>query len=362
MIKKYILLIVITLFISSCYNYVEINNLVIISGIGIDYKDNEYKVSFETLYQDKNKPDSNYEKGIIKKSSGKTLADALENISLVLEKEPYFAHLKVLVISKDIANNHLSELCDYFLRNNDIRNIFSVVISDGSSPEEILSLSDDFYPVASEKIISLLESNTYSSYITKNKYFKNIASNYLSKEKNISLSSIKIIDNDLSLGDIIIFNDNKIVGSLNNDLSMALSLIDNNTTKALYTINCDKEKKITIKVYNSKTSYDFKDSFFVINNNLNAEIVENSCLIDSNNNQKMSKITKEFENLINNKMKLLINYLKENNSDILGINNKYYIKTRKKDNGYFLNNNYSVNTKIKINKNGLIFEVKDDNN
>ena len=254
MIRKTIIIILITTLITGCWNYIEINNLVLISGIGIDYQNNKYEVSFETLYQDKESSDSNFEKGIIKTGTGKTLGEAFDNITLSIEKEPYFAYLKVLVISTEIANNHLDKIFDFFLRNNDIRNIFSIVIANENKPVEILSKSDNYFPVASEKIKSLLENNVYSNYISKNKYFKKVASNYLSKDQNISLTSIKLENNNLKLDDLIIFDSQKPVGKLDTNKSLILSVIDNKEPRSLFSINYPNNKTITISIYKSKTN------------------------------------------------------------------------------------------------------------
>ena len=359
--KKIIIVLLLIIVTTGCYNYVEINNLVIISGIGIDYKGDNYYVTFESLYQNKESSDSNFEKGILKNGQGKTISQAFDNLTLSLEKEPYFAHLKVVVISKEIANNHMKEFFDFFLRNNDIRNIFSLVVSSDESPEEILKSSNKYFPVASEKIKSILENNIYSNYISKNKYFKKIASNYLSEDKNISLSTIKLDNDNIILDKIIIFNNIKPVGYLNNDMSLILSIIDNNNPSSLFAINYKKNKKIAIRVYKSKTRFDIKENSFIINNNLMAEVIENSQNSNLEDKKEIEKITQEFEKLIDKKTNELINYLQENNSDILGINKKYYIKYRKQKKNYFKNSKYKVKTKLSINKKGLIFEVNNDN-
>ncbi len=355
--KRIIILITITLVLSGCYNYVEINNLVLVSGIGIDYKDDMYEVSFETLYQDKKSSDSNFEKGSIKNGKGKTLGEAFDNVTLSIEKEPYFAHLKVLVISSEIAKNHLNEICDFFLRNNEIRNIFSVVITNENTPEEVLNNSDNYFPVASEKIKSLLENNVYSNYISKNKYFKNIASNYLSKDKNISLTSVEIDNNDLKLGDLIIFNSKKPVGKLDDKMSLVLSVLDNNNPSSLFTISYSNNEHITLRIYKSKTKFIIKKNEFIINNDLMAEIVENSYNIDLDKEKHQNKITKDFSKLIDKETIELISYLQSINSDILGINKKYYIKYRKKSKSYFNKASFKVETKLHINKKGLTFEA-----
>ena len=360
---KKIIIILLILITTGCFNYVEINNLVIVSGIGIDYKDNKYVVTFENLYQNKESSDSNFATGITKTATGDTIANAFDNITLSLEKNPYYAHLKVVIISSEIANNHLDELFDFFLRNNDIRNIFSLVISKDITPQEIFNSSSKYYPVVSERIKNLLENNIYSNYISKNKYFKNIASNYLSGEKNITLSSIYKKDDELILGNLFVFDSEKVVGSLNQEQALILSIIDNNKPSSIIKVPCKiySDKKLVIRIYESKTKFSIKKNEYKITNNLSAEIIENSCNINLENKDSQKEITDNFEKEISNQTIDLINYLKIINSDILGINNKYFIKYRRKNSNYFKDKNFKVNTILNINKKGLIFEVKNDN-
>ena len=51
--KKIIFIIGIVLLISGCYDYRELNDMSIVSGIGIDYVDNQYKVIFEKARNNK---------------------------------------------------------------------------------------------------------------------------------------------------------------------------------------------------------------------------------------------------------------------------------------------------------------------
>ncbi len=358
--KKIFTLVICLFLLTGCFNYVEINNIVLVSGIGINYINNEYKISFELLDHSKGKSESNVESGILKIGQGKTIPEAFDDISLKLEKEPYLAHLKVVVISEEIAKKHMNDLFDFFLRNNDIRNIFTVVISKNASPEEVLSKTNEYYKVSSERIKSLLDNNIYSNYISKNKYFKNIASNFLSGKKNITLSTI-IIDNDeLKLGNIGVFNKNKLVDYLSNDEALILSLIDNKKTLSDFKYECEKDKYIIIRAYKSNTNFKIKENIFKIKNNINAEIIENSCNYNLENIKLQKELEKTFEKIINDKVYDLISHLKIINSDILGINNKYYINFKKNKKDYFKNTNYKIETNININKKGLIFEVKND--
>ena len=115
-----IFIIIIFLFsLSGCYNYKEINNYAIVSGVSIDKNNddvNKYKIGVQIMNAKKNEEDNSslitfYE------ASGKTIYDALEKIILDSPKELYLGHNEVIVISEELLKkeNPLNYL-DYFMR------------------------------------------------------------------------------------------------------------------------------------------------------------------------------------------------------------------------------------------------------
>jgi len=359
MIKKILFIFIIILFTSGCYDYKEINNLIIVNGIGIDYVDSNYIVTFEIL-DSKNEKNDESNQGRVLTSKGKTITNAVDNITLSLEKEPYLAHLKVLVISEEIGNNHLDEVFDYFLRNNQIRNIFSVVIAGNLKPKDILNTNNKYNSVSSENIKDLLDNNEYSNYLSKNKYFKNIASNYLSGRKNITLSVIDKEEENLKLSKLAFFSNKKIKGYLDKDEAFTLSLVENDKPNANFKIKCENNKYITFNIYKSKTSKKIQDNEFILKLKLDAEVIENDCSINLENKDKQIDLENKLKKLIDKKVTELINKLKENNADILGINKLYYNKKRHHKKDYFKSALFKTETEVNINKKGLIFEINYD--
>ena len=357
--KKYILLIITIFLCTSCFNYVEINNLVLITGIGIDYKNNNYILSVEALYQNKENSESNFDWGVIKEVTGSSLSDAFNNLSLKLEKKPYYSHLKVVVISESVAKKHINDLFDFFLRNNNMRNVFSLVVADSQSPEEILSSSNKYYPVVSEEIRELLENNVITKNINKNLYFKNIANNYLSHKKDIYLFMIKKANDNIVISKIMTFSGKNFSNYITDNLLNTFSIVSNKSPNVLIKHECDNNKYITIDVYKNNVKYIlYKNSLHVISN-ISGEIVENNCNINLENIEEYKNISNVFKSIINEHYDEFFNYIKINNSDIVGINKMYLNKYRKKDSNYLKNVNIIFKTNIELNKKGLIFEVNE---
>ena len=73
---KKLLIIIFCLLISGCNNYRELNNIAVVSALGIDYKDNMYNVS--VLVKDNAKNDEN--KTSIYTYEGKSLDEAIKKV------------------------------------------------------------------------------------------------------------------------------------------------------------------------------------------------------------------------------------------------------------------------------------------
>ena len=103
-----IVFIIIIFTLSGCFNYKEINDYAIVSGISIDENKeksvNKYKVGIQIMNA---KKDEESDSSLITfyEASGKTIYDALEKIMLDSPKELYLGHNEVVVISEELLKN-----------------------------------------------------------------------------------------------------------------------------------------------------------------------------------------------------------------------------------------------------------------
>ena len=86
--KKIIILICITILTNGC-SYVELNDLAIVSAIGIDYEENNFNLTAQVM----DVKNSKEEGTLIYEASGKTIAKAIRNFSIRYPKNVYLGHL-----------------------------------------------------------------------------------------------------------------------------------------------------------------------------------------------------------------------------------------------------------------------------
>ena len=129
MFKKIIILFIFILLLSGCYDYSEINDLAIITAIGIDKNNDNYIITYELLSDNLDKNSANIKSYTVSKKD-KIFVRALKKIEENLVKKAYYAHTDVVLLSDDLAKNNLEEILDPLLRNTKLREDFKVFIVD----------------------------------------------------------------------------------------------------------------------------------------------------------------------------------------------------------------------------------------
>lgn len=353
--KKIILLIITCFLLSGCYDNIELNDLAIVSSIGIDYQNNNFILTYEILNDVQTKENSaNLSYTITDK--GKNIANAFTNTSYKTGKKAYFSHLKIAIISEEVAKNKLKEITDYLLRNIDITDQFQLIIAQDTIPEEILKHNSEYFPVVGELLSDLLENDKYNNNLAISDSFQKHIGKLSSGRQDIILNSVTIKNNEITLSNSYIFHNYNSV----NCLSLLDSSIYNLLSKNTFAVEFQNKDNFTIKINNSMTKIDIKHDKIIINTKLEAKIIEN----DNNYNLKdfkvYQKLEKDFTKIIKNDIKKFIKILQKNKSDILGLQDKYYKKYRVKNNNLWEHAQINVKVNLKINMEGFIFKVENE--
>ena len=108
--KKIIILLLSCFLFAGCYDYNELNNAAIVSGIAASYKNEKYNITFETIVTKKSESNSSDTKTMLVSSSGKTPAEAFDNTIASVDKKAVFSHLKVVILDETIAKKGIKDL------------------------------------------------------------------------------------------------------------------------------------------------------------------------------------------------------------------------------------------------------------
>ena len=223
--------------------------------------------------------------------------------------------------------------------------------------QEILKNNDKNHPVVSEIIVNLIDNEKYNNNLVIGETFRQIVAKLISNNYDVILNTISIKNKEIAINNSYIFNGFK----YKNTLTKQDSTLFNMLTKNVSAIEFDKDYKkgnVTITINNSDTSIDVTKDKIIINTELEGKILENNAKFDLTKTDAYEELNKDFSKLIEKRIKNFIKVLQDNESDILGLEEIYYKKTRKNNDGLWKTSDIEVKVDLKINTKGFIFEVK----
>lgn len=361
--KKLIIILIIPFILSGCYDYNELSDLAIVSGVGIDYENEEYTVTFEILSTKKEGETSASSSTYSVSSKGNTVVEAFNNNGNLMDKVPYFEHVDVVVISEEIAKNHLKEVSEYIIRTSKLRNETFIVIAKDVKAMDVMQATTKEKPVASGFIANLLQNNKNSASAGYFMPYTEILNSILTDGEDAILSVITIKENndkkEIELLGLGVFEDFHLKHIFNAEDSAIINVLNNfNAEAVLFEKRCN-DGVIVVSIYDSNIKIEPNNENVKISGKLDLRINEDTCNDNLRDEKVYEDLQKEFAKIIETKMTSVLETLQTEKSNALKIGKVYYDKYRKPDYKLWTKERFIFDLDLKINKKGLIFEVKE---
>ncbi len=371
--KKMIFIIPIIFLLTGCYNYREINELAIVSGVSIRKVDDEIELTTEVINPKKEQDASSGEEPefIIYTSRAKSVQEAIRKMIKESPRKMYGAHIEILVIDEGIAREYLMDILDSFARNPEIRSEFKVLV--GKS-DDILKITTPLEKISSENIRNSLENNNkylgFANVVTYHELISNVLNpnielvlpvlsmkgnvNLGEDKENISNTSVKatsIIDG------MAIFRNNKLIGYLTEEESLTYNILRDSAKNFFIRTSGHDNEYIVHEIIrlSSKMEFDKNKNEMKITLTGKSAISEVNEKIDLENLEEVSKLEKELNQELKKMVeRSILSIQKKYNSDIFGFGDviyksypKYFqkIKDEFKQDGF---QNMKVNVSVKI--------------
>lgn len=144
MVRRLIILImsINMIWVSGCWNYNEIDDFRLVSGVAIDYDKKNEKYIFTTEIINPAHEELEFS-GEIFQTEGESIFDAIRDLISKTGRKLYWAHSEVIIISEDIAKQGVIPSIDMFLRDAEMKSDMWIAISKESTAREILQLEVD---------------------------------------------------------------------------------------------------------------------------------------------------------------------------------------------------------------------------
>ncbi|MEG0021239.1 MAG: Ger(x)C family spore germination protein [Bacilli bacterium] len=384
---KLAIILVLLLFTTGCWNYNELDDFAIVTGMGVD-KDKDGIILSVLIANGESMGASNKEgnsESTIITGKGKTISEAIINIETKSAKDLYMGHLNEIVIEDDLAFDSIYDIMDYLIRNPEVVKKYYVLIAKDNKSREILQVLSPLENFPSQNIALMVEnSNKRIGYVPNVTLF-NFAFSAVNKGLDGYFPSIsiegKLADADdskdfskskvrtsLKLGPLALFKGFKLDSYANIKESKGLNIINNKINELIIDLPCykDKNKYVITKLDDIKAhmSVKIKDKVYVkIDVSSKGSINETNCKLNLTDNKVIERINedanKEIKKIITKAIKKVI-YTK---SDAIGIE---YLADKVK-NGYNVDYDkvqYSIKTRINLKTKGslenTLKEVQDE--
>lgn len=123
---------------AGCWNYREIDQLAVVAGVAIDKGIHEkFSITVELVEASSGKEQRTKSKTVT--IEGKTIFDAVRHEISLVGKRIYWSHAKVVIISREVASNGITEVIDWFNRDAETRSDIHILVSKEKSAREILN-------------------------------------------------------------------------------------------------------------------------------------------------------------------------------------------------------------------------------
>ncbi|CUP75363.1 Spore germination protein B3 precursor [Turicibacter sanguinis] len=386
--KRWLFLMSVLVCLSGCAHKVEMSQLGIVSGFGIDKIEDRYRLTAQVVNPSSIAGNQHDTLSIFSVSAeGETLYDAYRELNTLTSKVLYLPHLSVIVLDEEIAKDGINTVLDFVLRNAAIRPNITVAIANNAPAADILHvlIPSDQIPITQLDSLSNMCVKCTGRQVNYNLY--QVSERVNAEGDNIVLNSVAIIGDGISQGEKIenilqvepptqlqidslaAFKSDKLVGYLDSEEAEYYNLLVGNSKRYVLNTVIDETYKVAYEARDTKVEIkpNLDEKKVKVECKVSGILMENEYPINLMEPKNISILQSYFEETLKKDlMDFISKTQQELQSDILGVGSKIHQKDPKKwaaVNGYweeiYPTLEFEVDVKIEINSVGDIANLKD---
>ncbi|GLB61816.1 Ger(x)C family spore germination protein [Cytobacillus sp. NCCP-133] len=260
-------------FLSGCWSRSEMNELAITVGLAIDKPDDQFIITTQVV----NPGQAAARQGggqktpvITYQEKGDTVFETIRRMTTVTARKLYFSHIRILVISEELAEEGLGEVLDFLIRDHNVRSDFYVVIAKDTKAENVLKVLTGLEDIPANKLFTALETSEKSWAPSRAVAIDELIVDIVAEGKEAQLTGLEItgdikkaeksehvqeIEPDVTLkySGLAVFKGDKLIGWLNESDSKAVNYVQGNVKSTIGETSCpDGKGKVAIEVIRTK--------------------------------------------------------------------------------------------------------------
>ncbi|WP_309119551.1 Ger(x)C family spore germination protein [Paenibacillus sp.] len=331
------------LLLSGCWSRRELNDILIVLGVGLDREDGEYLVSFQVVNPSEissQKQTGRRSPGTLYQGRGKTIFEAARSVTTEAPRKMYFGHLQLYVVGESVAKEGLSSFIDNVLRDNELRMDFNLVVARGTKAGNVLKLYTPVEELPTNSMLQSLRTSEKAWAPSVSITMDEVLDRLSGDGHELALTGIQLIGESES-GDspknvesfrtpsryryrgIAVFREDRLVGWLNEEESKGYTDITDRLDSTSIELACGDNRYIGIEVLNSKSKMksEIKNGLPVMTVTLRTEaaIVDNQCQdVDVADPETIRKLEARAARVMQSNAEAAVKRAKELKSDVLG--------------------------------------------
>lgn len=159
-ILKVLILILMTILLGSCRNFIEPEDRLIVLGLAADYENDKYTVTVEVVDNEESSVGRVSSK--LYTASGMSLFDANRNLIKNTGKRMFWGHTKIIIISRSVAAKSLYPIIDWINPDQELRADMKLLVSQEKTAKEIFECKAEKTSIITQTIIEILKNNKSS--------------------------------------------------------------------------------------------------------------------------------------------------------------------------------------------------------
>jgi len=151
-----ILLLLVSVLISGCYNKVEVDDTIVALGRGLDIEGNAVVYSVQLALPQPREGTPSGPKFLVVSEKDKSYAVAARKLTLKFPRKPLWAMANTVIISEALAKKDVALFTDFILRNRNVHPYIFMFLATKATPEEVLEVKvplEEYSALALEKMI-----------------------------------------------------------------------------------------------------------------------------------------------------------------------------------------------------------------
>ncbi len=341
---KKLIIVLLVLLCTGCYDYNELNDLEIVSAMVVDYEEGEYVVNIEVL----DTSDAADKGSYFLKGKGKTLSEAMNDVYFGSSSTPFYSHMKTLIVSDTVAKNGIEDFLDFLLRDTRIRKDFYMFVCE--DVDEILDYETEPKESIGELSRMSAKRNQEGNGRFTTSVFREVIFDYL-RDNYYMLGTIGIENETIMLEDTYVFIDNKMAFKIDQNAVLFANILNELNTK--FRVYGD----YTFEIYGYKLGMDVSKDKITLNLKGQVRLLEASA--DSSLNEiALKEIESNLNKLLEQTGMEIIDYAKRLNHDIFNFNYYYYLHyPRLVEDDTWKTVEYDFHSDVSISEKGLLLNT-----